>query len=63
MKEGMNKSANPESCKICLYDTNHPLGLTINSDGICSGCQFHEEKDNLDWAKKLESLKKSCIKI
>ena len=56
MKEGINKLPNPQSCKTCLYDTNHPLGLTINADGICSGCQFHEEKDNLDWAKKLESL-------
>ena len=56
MKEGINKSENPQSCKICLYDTNHPLGLTINSDGICSGCQFHEEKDTLDWAERFKRL-------
>ena len=32
-------------CKRCLYSTDHPLGLTINNDGICSGCEIHEEKD------------------
>ena len=35
-------------CKKCLYDTNHPLGLTINEEGICSGCLIHDEKYNLD---------------
>ena len=32
-------------CKKCLYSSTHPLGLTINKDGICSGCLVHEEKD------------------
>ena len=57
MKEDFNKSHNPKSCKICLYDTNHPLGLTIDENGICSGCQFHSEKDNLDWDLRFSRLK------
>ncbi len=44
-------------CKRCLYSSNHPLGLTIDEDGICSGCRIHEEKDTLDWAERLDALK------
>jgi len=48
-------------CKRCLYSTTHPLGLTIDDDGICSGCRVHEEKDTLEWPgrwDKLENLVK-----
>jgi N-acetyl sugar amidotransferase len=48
-------------CKRCLYSTAHPLGLTLNDDGICSGCIIHEEKDKLNWSErwnKLENLVK-----
>jgi N-acetyl sugar amidotransferase len=37
------------------------LGLTLDEEGICSGCRIHEEKDTLDWPerwKMLESLVK-----
>lgn len=47
------------SCRRCLYTTVHPLGLTLDAEGICSGCRVHEEKDTLDWGlrwRKLESL-------
>ena len=47
-----------ETCKKCLYSTNHPLGLVIDSDGICSGCRIHEEKNTIDWDSKWELLKK-----
>jgi len=46
-------------CSRCLYDTSHPLGLTIDDEGICSGCRIHEEKDRLDWRarwRRLEQL-------
>lgn len=46
-------------CKRCLYPANHPLNLVFDSEGICSGCRVHEEKDMLDWSSrwvKLESL-------
>ena len=49
------------SCKRCLYTNKHPLGLTIDEEGICSGCRIHEEKDNLDWEERLDILK-SIIK-
>ena len=43
-------------CKRCLYGTDHPLGLVLDSEGICSGCRIHEEKDRLDWAARWEML-------
>jgi len=52
----MSESAPVVSCKRCLYTTGHPFGLTINKDGICSGCIVHEEKDNLDWDFRLKEL-------
>lgn len=43
-------------CKRCLYNTNHPLGLVLDVEGICSGCRVHEEKDTLDWAERWQRL-------
>ena len=45
------------SCRRCLYTTRHPLGLTIDEEGICSGCRIHEEKDRLDWPARWERLR------
>jgi N-acetyl sugar amidotransferase len=42
-------------CNKCLYDTNHPFGLSVYDDG-CSGCLTHEEKYTIDWDKKLNEL-------
>jgi N-acetyl sugar amidotransferase len=44
-------------CKRCLYSMAHPLGLTLDDEGICSGCRIHEEKDSLDWSARWERLK------
>lgn len=45
-------------CKRCLYPENHPLHLTFDDEGLCSGCRVHEEKYALDWAARLANLKK-----
>lgn len=45
-------------CKRCLYSTAHPLGLTLDKEGICSGCRVHEEKDSLDWNSRWDKLEK-----
>ena len=44
-------------CTSCLYWSNHPLGITFNSQGICSGCQVHEEKHKIDWQQRLGDLR------
>lgn len=43
-------------CKRCLYPANHPLYLTFDDSGVCSGCRIHEEKDALDWSERAEKL-------
>lgn len=44
-------------CNRCLYPENHPLNITFDEYGVCSGCRIHEEKDNLDWDVRFEKLK------
>lgn len=43
-------------CSRCLYPENHPLNIIFDSEGICSGCRVHEEKDSLDWDVRRERL-------
>ena len=45
-------------CVRCLYKTSHPFGLTLDKNGVCSGCLIHQEKDMLDWKMRLGMLKK-----
>ncbi|MEW7009852.1 N-acetyl sugar amidotransferase [Lentilitoribacter sp. EG35] len=45
-----------QTCTRCLYTTSHPLGLTLDEDGICSGCRIHDEKDTLDWSVRWKML-------
>ena len=51
-------SSRKEQCKRCLYRMDHPLGLHIDSEGICSGCRVHEEKNEIDWTQRWEDLRK-----
>src|SRR3989344_6188927 len=44
-------------CTRCLYPSNHPLKITFDKDGVCSGCRIHEEKDSLDWSARFELLR------
>jgi N-acetyl sugar amidotransferase len=43
-------------CTRCLYDDRHPFGLVLDTDGVCSGCRVHEEKEDLDWSRRLDLL-------
>ena len=43
-------------CIRCLYPILHPLGITTDREGLCSGCHIHEEKNKLDWAARWEKL-------
>jgi len=47
-------------CKRCLYPENHPLHITFDDEGVCSGCRVHEEKDILDWGLRAEKFKRIC---
>jgi N-acetyl sugar amidotransferase len=41
-----------EYCRRCVYPINHPLGIVLDEDGICSGCRVHEEKYESNWPEK-----------
>ncbi len=43
-------------CKKCVYPSSSAIPLTFNEDGVCSGCQVHEEKDKIDWNQRFEWL-------
>ncbi len=45
-------------CNKCFYPANHPLGITFDKNGVCSGCRIHEEKFYLDWKGRLGKLLK-----
>lgn len=44
-------------CTRCLYTSLHPLHLTFDEAGICSGCRVHEEKDRIDWVERGRKLR------
>tara|TARA_X000000368_G_C23058410_1_gene725342 strand:- start:8319 stop:9560 length:1242 start_codon:yes stop_codon:yes gene_type:complete len=44
-------------CKKCLYGSYHPLNITFDDNGVCSGCLVHDEKDVIDWTEKEKELK------
>ena len=43
-------------CKRCLNPSNHPLGIVFDKNGICGGCLVHDEKYEIDWGKKIQTL-------
>lgn len=43
-------------CARCLYTEDHPLGLMLDENWLCSGCRIHEEKDSIDWESKEQEL-------
>jgi N-acetyl sugar amidotransferase len=43
-------------CRRCLYPANHPLGIAFDTEGVCTGCRVHEEKDRLDWKTRESEL-------
>jgi len=43
-------------CSRCLYTSDHPLNITFDDEGVCSGCRVHEEKDELDWNERKSKL-------
>ncbi len=45
-------------CSRCLYPENHPLGITFDDEGVCSGCRIHEEKDGvINWDERFSYFK------
>ena len=47
-------------CRNCLYHSAHPLNISFDLEGVCSGCRVHEEKNMLDWRDRTENLRRIC---
>ena len=47
-------------CRNCLYHSAHPLNISFDLEGVCSGCRVHEEKNMLDWRERTENLRRIC---
>ena len=39
-------------CKKCVVMSTRPR-VTFNAEGVCSACQWAEEKKKLDWKAKI----------
>jgi len=48
-------------CKKCVMPDTRP-GIYFNEQGICQGCVAEVKKDQTDWDKRYEELKKLCDK-
>tara|TARA_X000001036_G_C20678736_1_gene805153 strand:+ start:264 stop:1514 length:1251 start_codon:yes stop_codon:yes gene_type:complete len=59
----MKNTSEIKFCTKCFYNSEHPLKITFDSQGVCSGCRVHEEKFSLDWKKRLKQLKKIVNKF
>ncbi len=48
-------------CKICTVSNQRPR-ISFDKDGICSACNFAEQKKKFDWKEREQELKKLCDK-
>ena len=48
-------------CKRCTYPIV-AVNLSVNDDGVCSGCITHDEKVNINWREREEEFKELVLK-
>jgi N-acetyl sugar amidotransferase len=54
-------------CSRCLYPENAKPTIFIDDEGVCSGCRYHESRQNIDWDERWKMLEqlldgvKECI--
>ena len=48
-------------CKTCLVMSTRNR-ISFNKDGICSACQWSEEKKKINWKERRNLLSKLCKK-
>jgi N-acetyl sugar amidotransferase len=56
------KAATPSMtyCKRCCYPVVSATPLTIDPDGICSGCRTHDEQSTIDWSRRERMFRELC---
>jgi N-acetyl sugar amidotransferase len=54
-------------CSRCLYPENAKPTISFDEEGVCSGCRYHESRQQINWEKRWEMLEqlldgvKECI--
>ncbi len=48
-------------CKKCVMPDTRP-GISFNEEGICSGCQSYEKRNQIDWDSRFRELEAICDK-
>ena len=43
-------------CARCVYPSSSAIPLVFNKQGICSTCQVHDQKKDIDWDERLKVL-------
>lgn len=43
-------------CSRCFYSDEHPLTISFDDEGVCSGCRVHDEKNTIEWAEQWSHL-------
>ncbi|WP_449245820.1 N-acetyl sugar amidotransferase [Desulfobacca acetoxidans] len=46
-----------EYCKRCLYPANAKPAIIFDEEGVCSGCRYHESRQNIDWQEREKLLR------
>jgi len=41
-----------EYCTRCVYPSNARPAIFFDSEGVCSGCRYHESREKVDWIQK-----------
>lgn len=47
-------------CTRCCYPIIAATPLTVDVDGVCSGCRTHEEQKQVDWARRERMFRELC---
>lgn len=44
-------------CTRCVYPSASAIPLGFDANGVCTGCQVHDQKQNIDWNERAAWLK------
>jgi N-acetyl sugar amidotransferase len=47
-------------CKRCCYPIVAATPLTVDPEGVCSGCRTHDEQKTIDWSRRERMFRELC---
>lgn len=50
------RRVNMEYCKRCVYPANAKPTIIFDERGVCSGCNYHESRKNMNWNERKKLL-------